>query len=393
MFNISNPINTGSILKYLVVIDPKKQTYAGFTRDSFSDLLTENGVFNTIAKEVNQANMPALIDFFFVKDVQNTITPSNNYSISDDNLIKRLILPLMPTSFEFEGTVNKGIAQINKNFEEIDQFVKEFSKTKSSIEEQNEDFDYMKKLLITYLFHPREDANKDFESALLEVKKELKYLSFKDKEIIDRFEDCYRICKNLIGLAFSFIEHKDINLYSAYKNAINPKQPQTDFQKRFYQPIETFNQLQSLALYIKNRLSYSYHLANEMLSKYANVIKNLDIYGSSEKDTPYGTMLQPKTSQSKYIVDVIDFVLETVRSYGHETAEIKNNSSSSNGKCLSEPDDEFKYLLNQKMEGFINNIPQNNEPKPRRQTFFDIIKPEDKKKKPPEGKQNGDGSD
>ncbi len=351
MYIISKGQLSGNIRRYVITIDNKLD---GYGQDSFSKLSGTNGIFTEIAKEANATNTPVLIDFIFVKDAKDTIQ-NNKFIIKDSNLIKELTLPIMPAGMEFEKTLKGFFKNHYELYEKATTLVENHTLPKSKIKEMKSAVVGFRENMLDYVYDPLAEVEVNGRKIKLKDKIIHNYNIFENSifncnpyanQICEFISESSDLSQDVIDMIFELLKNNPDN-YFKIVDSLNKTPAYNAAQKRVDNAFETFLQAEGLVAYIRRHLAHSYHIANEMINEYEDVIKNLSIY---KDNTPYDIMFKPENSEASYIEDVINIVINTLISYGKISPEhIMNYKSESNGPSLYETNEELS-------QNFLNDI-------------------------------------
>ncbi len=351
MYIISKGQLSGNIRRYVITIDNKLD---GYGQDSFSKLSGTNGIFTEIAKEANATNTPVLIDFIFVKDAKDTIQ-NNKFIIKDSNLIKELTLPIMPAGMEFVLTLKGFFKNHYELYEKATTLVENHTLPKSKIKEMKSAVVGFRENMLDYVYDPLAEVEVNGRKIKLKDKIIHNYNIFENSifnctpyanQICEFISESSDLSQDVIDMIFELLKNNPDN-YFKIVDSLNKTPAYNAAQKRVDNAFETFLQAEGLVAYIRRHLAHSYHIANEMINEYEDVIKNLSIY---KDNTPYDIMFKPENSEASYIEDVINIVINTLISYGKISPEhIMNYKSESNGPSLYETNEELS-------QNFLNDI-------------------------------------
>ncbi len=350
---VAGGANVNNVLQYTVIVDHKKYLKRDNTvSDSFSELFGNDGIFTEIASESSRTGLPVLIDFAFVKDVNRTPTTKNSIIIQDDNLVKRLTLPIIPPRCEFERTLDVAYERFFHIYDIIDELVLKFTEPKNRLKEVQDDIKFFKDGLLQYIFFNSKENEETIKEAYFDFKSGIKYCNSHANEILSLIEQSTDISSQIVNIVYEFINRGASQQYYQRAKALN-----NDFGNYSSKSIGIY-QAEMLMKYIKIALSHSYHTANEFISEYEKIIENLSIF---DKEKPFDVLFKDKSSQDSYVKEVIDLTLIAVTGFGRfdRTKTIVNNKPHSNGACLYETsprlEAELQEQIKRTMEEFFGN--------------------------------------
>lgn len=335
----------GSAKSYTIVIDPTYYNDGGFYYDSFSSLISNDGNLKKIADEALETNTPIMLEIALVKDT-NSAVRNNIIDISNNNFIKSVLLPIIPTSLEFEKTIKAFYKRFYASFNEIDENTKRLGVLEPNLAESiSRETKRIKEGLLFFVKEPKEyDINK-FYAYINELKANYPSSTLYFNPTLKLLESCSAMADDVVKFISMFKQGDFSKLYYDIAQNIHGEIRGDERQRRVSSKLETQIQANDLKIYIRNSLAYTYHIANEFLSKEAATIRNLSIFEQvndnadpkTKRDvlTPYGVMLKPRESYDKYVCDTLDITLEAISPYlGVSKENVINYIGDSNGECL-----------------------------------------------------------
>lgn len=347
---IAGGASNNNVLHYTVIVDDKKfRNRDGVITDSFAELYGNDGIFTEIASESSRTGFPVLIDFAFVKDVNRAPITKNSIIINDENVVRRLTLPIVPPSCELERTLDVAYHNFFEIYKKIDSLVQEFTNPKSRLKEVQNDIEFFKDSLLNYIFYNSKENQDNITKGYYEFKNGIKYCNSHGDEILSLIEQSTNICTQIVNIIYEFKDRGATPEYYRRAKALNG-----EFGQYPAKSIAVY-QSEILTKYIKLELSHSYHMANEFISEYEEIIKNLSIFN---KTKPFDVLFKEQSSQDKYIKDVIDLALIAVTDFGgfDRKKTIVSNKPQSEGRCIYETSPRLKAELDAKAKQTLREL-------------------------------------
>lgn len=393
----------GNLKIYKIFIDPNKIYFGNLTGDSFSELSNPNGMLKEIANEALSTGYPAFIEFNFVKDVsriQQLLESEKKIIIENNNFIKSIPLPIIPASLEFEKTGKafykrffETYDKIEKNIEIVSLFDERMAK------DMTERVNFVKHTLLDFVKNPTDKLRNDVIMELQTMSKIYPARTPKIKDILYDLDFSTNLTQQMVNLCARFKKGDFSQEYYQTIETLTQKAQLSGANRKIEHKADTFDQVGDLVIYIQNKLAHSYHIADEFLSKDAEIIKGLSIYEQEteedlssknkkdvppkQKSTPYGVMLRPISSYSQYVCDVIDLALDAILPYGGISKQALNDYlNTSNGDSLYLTDPEIEAELEKKSKEHLKEFTE------RRKKFDDDANDNYNK-----GKNNGNRPD